>query len=176
MGLISRVSSRTYRKIMSDSNQKPLIIKSSRLISAKKFEIKIGNGCVIHPEAEINALNGPIIIGERNIIEERAKIINENAEPLIVGNDNVFEVQCDCRAAKVGSNCIIGTQSKISSTVTISNGVTLAMRSKINPKSPVTIPTNTSIRGENSEHWRTVKHVQLPTQVHQIDYLKGALP
>jgi carbonic anhydrase/acetyltransferase-like protein (isoleucine patch superfamily) len=34
-------------------------------------------GCIIHPAASIIAENGPIIIGEYNIIEERSLITNK---------------------------------------------------------------------------------------------------
>ncbi len=39
-------------------------------------DITIGARTVIHPKAQIIAESGPIIIGENNLIEEYAKIIN----------------------------------------------------------------------------------------------------
>lgn len=48
------------------------ICKESVLIG----DITIGTRTVIHPKAQIIAESGPIIIGENNLIEESAKIIN----------------------------------------------------------------------------------------------------
>lgn len=39
-------------------------------------EITIGSRTVIHPKARILAEAGPIIIGEGNLVEEQAQIIN----------------------------------------------------------------------------------------------------
>ncbi|WAR25212.1 DCTN6-like protein [Mya arenaria] len=64
-------------------------------------DVTIGTRTVIHPKAKIIAEDGPIIIGENNIIEELACIINKapaTASPgspqavMIIGNNNVFEV------------------------------------------------------------------------------------
>lgn len=42
-------------------------------------EVSIGPGTVINPMAKILAISGPIVIGENNLIEENAVIINELA-------------------------------------------------------------------------------------------------
>ena len=42
-----------------------------------KGEIVLGARCFVHPKARIIAEAGPIVIGEGNIIEEQALIINE---------------------------------------------------------------------------------------------------
>ena len=39
-------------------------------------DVSIGTRTVVHPKAQIIAEAGPIIIGENNLIEERARIIN----------------------------------------------------------------------------------------------------
>jgi NDP-sugar pyrophosphorylase family protein len=41
-----------------------------------KGEVTVGSGTVLHPSAKILALNGPIVIGEGNIIEEKVEIRN----------------------------------------------------------------------------------------------------
>ena len=51
-----------------------IVCNESQLVG----EISIGTRTVVHPKAQIIAEAGPIIIGENNIIEERAKIINAN--------------------------------------------------------------------------------------------------
>lgn len=48
------------------------------------------------------AISGPILIGENNLIEEQVQIVNEDPQAvkegrvpvMIIGNNNVFEVQC----------------------------------------------------------------------------------
>lgn len=159
-------------------DDKALITERAEILSKQGFEIKIGKGSIVHPQAKINALHGPIIIGERNLIEERTCITNENKEIMIIGDDNVFEVDSDIRARMIGSNCIFGIQSSVGSNVSVEDGVVLAPRCKVNSKNkekPITIKEHTSIFGENSENWHTVK--QLPTsQQQQIEYLKGVLP
>ena len=44
-------------------------------------------------QARIIAENGPIVIGNDNLIEETALIKNLNEETLYIGNENIFEVQ-----------------------------------------------------------------------------------
>merc|ERR1712117_37756 len=121
-----------------------------------------------------------IIIGERNLIEERTTIINESSSVMIIGDDNVFEVGSEIKARMIGNNCIFGIKSKIGKNVSVEDGVVLASKCEVivSDKSSdkiVTIKEGTSIFGENSENWHTVK--QMPTsQSQQIDYLKNVLP
>ena len=66
--------------------------------------------------------SGPIIIGENNLIEESARIINRNSDSgksdagtvpvMIIGNNNVFEVDCTSLALKIGHNNVL--ESKVS--------------------------------------------------------------
>lgn len=90
---------------MSRTVTDPMISMSANIYSKNDHKITIGRGSVVHPMATINAKNGPIIIGEHNIIEEKATIINSNSDgsPLIIGDDNLFEVGCDVRARAIGS-------------------------------------------------------------------------
>ena len=39
--------------------------------------VTIGSKTVVHPKAEIIAEDGPIVIGEGNLVEEKARIINK---------------------------------------------------------------------------------------------------
>ncbi|CAG8547198.1 6137_t:CDS:10, partial [Dentiscutata heterogama] len=82
-----------------------------------KGEIDIGSGTVLHPQCKILAESGPIIIGSNNIIEENVTIINKQPTPLIIGDENVFEVGCYVEGSKIGNkniieakgdNCVIG--------------------------------------------------------------------
>ncbi len=74
-------------------------------------------------QAQIIAESGPIIIGENNLVEESARIINRNSDTgksesrtvpvMIVGNNNVFEVDCTSLALKIGDNNVL--ESKVAS-------------------------------------------------------------
>ncbi|KAJ3614853.1 hypothetical protein NHX12_018423 [Muraenolepis orangiensis] len=67
---------------------------------------KKGPRTVVHPKARIIAEAGPIVIGEGNLIEEQALIINgypknitadsqdEEPKTMTIGINNVFEVGC----------------------------------------------------------------------------------
>ena len=179
---------RTRKKIM--SLPQPFIVKGATIGSPKdkNHKITISPGCVIHPQAIINAKNGPIIIGERNLIEERTSIINCNPDgsPLIIGSDNVFENGCDVRANRIESFCTIGIQSTVSNGIILEDGVILAARVNLsaedakqsdgNEKRAITIiPSKTSIFGQNSEHFR--KMSEMPgNQIQQLEYLREILP
>ncbi|KAL1924576.1 uncharacterized protein VTP21DRAFT_4230 [Calcarisporiella thermophila] len=88
---------------------------------------KIGSGTVLHPKCHIHAETGPIVIGAGNIIEEEVTIVNKRPEPLVIGDENIFEVRCYIEgerignrntfeplakvlgATKIGNNCVVGT-------------------------------------------------------------------
>lgn len=84
-----------------------------------KGDITIGTGTVIHPKARIIAEAGPIIIGNYNLIEEQCEIINardpssgpHTESVMIIGNLNVFEVGSRCHALKVGDNNVFEAKS-----------------------------------------------------------------
>lgn len=68
----------------------PLICSTSTVLGS----VEIGDGTIIHPMATINALNGPIVIGCGNLIEEFAEIINHLPSTLTIGNRNTLRVGC----------------------------------------------------------------------------------
>lgn len=151
---------------------KPLIVKQARIRNDTN-SVEVSDGTIVHPEAEIWAKNGPIIIGKNNLIEERTKIINELPTPMIIGDNNVFEVGTECRAKVVGNNCTFCVQTIISDQVTIGSHCIFAPRSKVT--SACHIEDCTSVTGQNAENWITLKSTQ-PDQQQQLDYLKGILP
>ena len=64
-------------------------------------DVTIGGECCIHPHVDIKATNGPIVIGRRNIIEERVVIENLSEEVMRIGDGNIFEVGALIRAQEV---------------------------------------------------------------------------
>ena len=94
-------------------------------------EVSIGARTVVHPKATIVAEAGPIIIGENNLIEEQAVIINARnpdatndgvVSVMIIGNSNVFEVGCRSSALKIGDNNVLESKCFVGRSVVLSNG------------------------------------------------------
>ncbi|SCZ99517.1 BZ3500_MvSof-1268-A1-R1_Chr3-1g06056 [Microbotryum saponariae] len=81
--------------------------------------VTIGAGCVIHPRATIFALSGPIHLGDNNIVEEMVVIINRSKTPMIIGNDNHFQVACRIESPSIGSNNIFSPRCRVVHSVTI---------------------------------------------------------
>lgn len=76
-----------------------------------KGQVTFGKGCIVHPSASIIAENGPIVIGDYNIIEERTLIQNKGAKDasgqfteatLEIGNYNLFEIESTIEFSKIG--------------------------------------------------------------------------
>ena len=67
---------------------------------------------IISLPRQIIAEAGPIIIGENNLIEEQVQIHNiapqsaghSNCTVMIIGSNNVFEVDCFTEALNIGKN------------------------------------------------------------------------
>lgn len=89
--------------------------------SEVRGDVKIGTRTIVHPCAKILATDGPIVIGESNIVEEMVVIENRynkivhisvqiveclntyrSKETLHIGNNNVFEVGAKVTAKSVG--------------------------------------------------------------------------
>ncbi|XP_015596645.1 dynactin subunit 6 [Cephus cinctus] len=149
--------------------------------SILKGDITIGARTVIHPKASIVAEAGPIIIGEGNIIEEMATIVNrlppnivDSATPAlqIIGNYNVFEADCTCEASKVGDNNILENKAFVTRDVELTNGCVIgAACSLIEPE---IVPENTIVFGSQC-HRREMNDKPYP-QIGQLEYLMRVLP
>ncbi|XP_050737965.1 dynactin subunit 6-like [Eriocheir sinensis] len=144
-------------------------------------EITIGSRTVIHPKARIIAEAGPIIIGEGNLIEEQAQIINrlpKGSEPqdpppvMVIGNNNVFEVDSYCQASKVGDNNILEAKSHIGPGVELTRGCVIGSLCSL--VCPQLVSENTVIYGDEL-HQRT--QIEKPaSQGLQLDFLTKILP
>lgn len=89
-------------------------------------DVTIGSGCIIHPTASIIAKNGPIIIGDNNLFEERTEILNIHPDPMIIGNNNRFEVDCKCHAKRVGDNNMLESKSGVPSNTILTDNCIIA--------------------------------------------------
>ncbi|XP_043467208.1 dynactin subunit 6 [Leptopilina heterotoma] len=149
--------------------------------SILKGDITIGPRTVIHPKAIILAEAGPIIIGEGNIIEEMATIVNklpDDAPRLttvpvqIIGNYNVFEVDSICEASKVGDNNILETKAFVGREVELTNGCIIGAACSISESE--ILPENTIVYGSQCQR-REMSDKPYP-QVGQLDFLMRVLP
>ncbi|XP_054006807.1 dynactin subunit 6 [Hylaeus anthracinus] len=149
--------------------------------SILKGDITIGPKTLIHPRASIIAEAGPIIIGEGNIIEEMATIINRlppdapkpTTVPVqIVGSYNVFEADSTCESFKVGDNNILESKAFVGRDVELTNGCVIGASCSVTE--PEAIPENTIIYG--SECQRREMYDKPYPQIGQLDFLLKFLP
>nr|XP_036853670.1 dynactin subunit 6 [Manis javanica] len=120
-------------------------------------DVTIGPRTVIHPKARIIAEAGPIVIGEGNLIEEQALIINAHPDnitpdtedpepkPMIIGTNNVFEVGCYSQAMKMGDNNVIESKAYVGRNVILTSGCIVGACCNLNTYEVV--PENTVIYG-----------------------------
>uniref|UniRef100_A0A8C5GPJ0 Dynactin subunit 6 n=1 Tax=Gouania willdenowi TaxID=441366 RepID=A0A8C5GPJ0_GOUWI len=147
-------------------------------------DVTIGARSVVHPKARIIAEAGPIIIGEGNLIEEQALIINsypenrttpdsEGDEPkaMIIGTNNVFEVGCVSQALKIGDNNVIESKADLGRNVTLTSGCIIGACCQINTSEVV--PENMVVYGSCK---RRVQSERPQPQTLQLDFLMKILP
>uniref|UniRef100_A0A9J7YME2 Dynactin subunit 6 n=1 Tax=Cyprinus carpio carpio TaxID=630221 RepID=A0A9J7YME2_CYPCA len=128
---------------MADPNAKQTGQKSVKIAAGAvvcvesdiRGDVTIGARTVVHPKARIIAEAGPIVIGEGNLIEEQALIINsypenilpdaEDVEPktMSIGINNVFEVGCVSQALKIGDNNVIESKGEVAASERRVDGV-----------------------------------------------------
>ncbi|CAB3380589.1 dynactin subunit 6 [Cloeon dipterum] len=146
-----------------------------------KGDITIGKNTVVHPKAQIIAEAGPIIIGENNLIEEQAAIVNKfpasqestgNATVMIIGNNNVFEVDCHSEALKIGDQNVLESKCLVGRKVELTNGCIVGAHCRL--VSEECLPENTVIYGDNCS--RRQQADRPPPQTLQIDFLTKVLP
>ncbi|NXX14077.1 DCTN6 protein, partial [Podargus strigoides] len=143
-----------------------------------------GPRTVIHPKARIIAEAGPIVIGEGNLIEEQALIINGYPEnitpeseevepkPMVIGTNNVFEVGCYSQAMKVGDNNVIESKAFVGRNVILTSGCIIGACCNINTYE--VIPENTVIYG--ADCLRRIQTERPQPQTLQLDFLMKILP
>ncbi|KAF7990754.1 hypothetical protein HCN44_000559 [Aphidius gifuensis] len=175
---------------MSDSMSGPLARRSAIKIatgavvcdeSILRGDITIGPRTVVHPRATIIAEAGPIVIGEGNIIEEMASIINKmpdnatNSETIhtqIIGNFNVFETDSICEAVKVGDNNVLEAKAKVGRGIELTNGCVIGPSCSL--LEPEIVTENTIVYGTQC-HRREMNDKPYP-QVGQLEFLIRVLP
>ncbi|KAL1023887.1 hypothetical protein UPYG_G00048530 [Umbra pygmaea] len=147
-------------------------------------DVTIGARTVVHPKARIIAEAGPIVIGEGNLIEEQAVIINsypenitpesEEVEPktMIIGINNVFEVGCLSQALSIGDNNVIESKANLGRNMVLTSGCIIGACCQVNTCEE--IPENTVIYGSGCQ--RRVQTEKPQPQTLQLDFLMKILP
>jgi dynactin-6 len=151
-------------------------------------DISIGSRTVVHPRARIIADAGPIIIGEGNLIEERAEIINSwpndtdvpvggsetgrSQRVMIIGNNNVFEVGCRCEGVRIGDNNILESKARLGRQTELGNGCIIGAMCSVTCRE--SLADNTVIYGSKCE--RRIQIERPPPQTLQLDFLTKILP
>lgn len=173
---ISHTDPRNFAGIKCTGNS--LICRDKTVIFG---DVTIGSDCVVHPAANIIAKAGPIVIGNSNLIEERATIINNRQEPLIIGDHNVFEVDSYCEAYRIGDNNILECKSSVNERIELTNNCIIGAGCKLlldesreNDEFIDRFENNTVISGADLSR-RVVKDLAPGSYNSQLDFLKKFL-
>ncbi|XP_003744430.1 dynactin subunit 6 [Galendromus occidentalis] len=156
-----------------ETNPKVLVAQGSTVVRdcVIQGEVTIGTRTVIHPTAQILAEKGPIIIGEGNIVEEKAKIINRREEPLVIGNHNTFEVGCVVEANAIGHHNTFECLSRVGPLVSVGSGCTVGARCNVSTEE--VLPDNIVVYGANCDRKISVDNFR--TSNPQIDFLSKVM-
>jgi dynactin 6 len=142
--------------------QQHAISKDANVIAGPlKHEITLGQGCVLHPFATVDATNGPLHIGDYCIIEEGAEIVvppplaqgssdagsssstTAVGEGTVIGSHNRFGPRCRVESSRVGSGNVFCAHSSAGMMSTIGDHCILAARARITHD--VVLPTETRV-------------------------------
>jgi dynactin-6 len=157
-------------------------------------DVTLGPDCVVHPTARIIAYKGPITMGGNNLIEERVNIINNSAEPMVIGNNNVFEVDSRSEAQRIGNNNIIECKAYAGPSIILTDNCIIGAGCRLADKptssadnsqqaqkpQPMSRPLdvfepNTEVYGAGT-HRRVVKDLPASSHSSQLDFLRKILP
>ncbi|RKP11676.1 trimeric LpxA-like protein [Piptocephalis cylindrospora] len=163
-------SSQTAKRAIVDRTA--LVCQEASLIG----EITVGAGCVLHPKCRIIAETAPIILGRNNIIEENAVIINKGPSPLLIGDENIFEVASKIEASRVGHQNIFEARSHVRTATMIGSNCVIGQASQTGEAEQ--IPDKTVIYGSRLDrrvqHMNDAHHINLHAR--HLEYLREILP
>lgn len=145
-------------------------------------DVTIGPDCVIHPTAHIIAKHGPIVIGSGNLIEERVEIINNKPTALLIGDNNLFEVDSRCEASRIGNNNILECKSFIGPNCELTNNCIIGAGCRLKDPAGHSVESqveifqpNTIITGSNLNR-RVATSSPATSHTSQLDFLRKVLP
>ncbi|KGB74217.2 dynactin 6 [Cryptococcus deuterogattii R265] len=118
--------------------------------------ITIGPNVIIHPRATIYAAAGPIVLGERCIVEEGCIIVNRKKDTMRIGENNHFMVGCRIESPFIGDNNTFQPRSTASAGVIVTDNCIISAGTILLPspahtdERPETLPPYTVIYGAES--------------------------
>ncbi|KAI9101954.1 trimeric LpxA-like protein [Phlyctochytrium arcticum] len=108
--------------------------------------VTFGEGNVVHPRCRIMSEGGgPIILGDRNIIEEGVTIVNRSAEALIIGNMNLFSIYSQFEGKSVGNGCILEARAQVAQDCSVGDNCIIGVKCATGPGE--SIPPSTALYG-----------------------------
>ncbi|CAG8571987.1 7304_t:CDS:2 [Paraglomus occultum] len=138
-------------------------------------EISVGAGTVLNPQCKILAESGPIRIGVNNIIEEKVIIVNKSTKPLMIGDDNVFEVGCYIEGSKIGNKNVIEAKASVLGKTSVGDNCVIG--AVCSTRTDEVIPDNTVIYGNmHNRRVQTVNTNQANLHTRHLEYLRDTLP
>lgn len=143
-------------------------------------DVTIGADCVIHPASVIIAKEGPIVIGNSNLIEERVKIVNDRRNTMNIGDHNVFEVNSQCQAPLVGNHNILEAKSRVGRNIELTNNCVIGAGCELTEEGPQgdeieRFPPYTVISGKELNR-TIVPNLATNSLFPQLDFLRKVLP
>ncbi|XP_065674815.1 dynactin subunit 6 isoform X2 [Hydra vulgaris] len=136
-------------------------------------DVSIGVKTIVHPKARIIADKGSIIIGDGNLIEEQATIINcHPGRTLVIGHCNVFEIGTHIEAIAIGSNNVFEAKTFIGPNIEVTDGCVVGAMCRLTGKEKLN--ENTVIYGEKCS--RRIALEKPAQQILQLDFLAKILP
>jgi dynactin-6 len=149
-----------------------------------KGDVRIGSNCVCHPWSRLEAINGPILLGEGNCVEEFAVITNtlppaDDGTPtqLVIGKYNTFEVQCRISARSIGNSNLFERRCIVGNGAEIGDGCIVGVLCQLQPL--YVLPSATVIYGAQNErihHTDLIAKVQQEFCKQQVKSLAETLP
>ncbi|RWS05465.1 hypothetical protein B4U79_09718 [Dinothrombium tinctorium] len=135
-------------------------------------DVKIGCKTIVHPTVKIIAKNGPIVIGDFNLIEEYSTIINKSEETMIIGNYNVFEVGSYSESLKIGDYNVIEYKARLSKNTLLKNGCVIGAKCVVDWDQ--TLDDNVVVYGPDCK--TRIQSEKPIAQTMQLEFLSKIMP
>ncbi|KAG9293056.1 hypothetical protein G9A89_016418 [Geosiphon pyriformis] len=159
---------------MPRNKESVIIAKRAVVCQDTVLDGEINIGTVLHPQCNIRAEQGPIIIGQNNIIEEKVTIVNKQPTSLIIGDENVFEVGSYIEGSRIGNKNIIEAKARILGTTSL--GDNCVVGAVCSTRTDEVIPNNTIIYGDYHDRRLQTNSGNPTLHTRHLDYLRDVLP
>ncbi|CAD7942418.1 unnamed protein product [Amoebophrya sp. A120] len=113
-----------------------------------EFPIVIGEDCVLHPFARVEATGGPIFLGKGNVLEEQCVLRNEGLpQGMHVGDHNLFEVRCFVEnVQKMGDANVVEVNAKLDNLAGVGSDCIFGVNIQLSGKSGSQLSSSSSVR------------------------------